>query len=70
MKLFLKFYNDNLKKISEYFKDFLKRIRLIKKEVKEVKIGKFIAYLIALFFFPGGSILCIIALYIRILKKN
>tara|TARA_B110000003_G_scaffold72139_1_gene73500 strand:- start:4720 stop:4932 length:213 start_codon:yes stop_codon:yes gene_type:complete len=70
MKLFLKFYNDNLKKTSEYFKDFLKQIRLIKKEVKEVKTGKFIAYLIALFFLPGGSILCIIALYIRILKKN
>jgi hypothetical protein len=59
-----------LKKTSEYFKDFLKQIRLIKKEVKEVKTGKFIAYLIALFFLPGGSILCIIALYIRILKNN
>jgi hypothetical protein len=70
MKLFLKFYINILKKTSEYFEDFLKRIRLIKKEVKEVKTGKFIAYLIALFFLPGGSILCIIALYIRILKNN
>jgi len=59
-----------LNKTSKYFQEFLKRIRLIKKEVREVKTGKFIAYLIALFLLPGGSILCIIAIYIRFLKNN
>ena len=70
MKSFLKFYTDILKLISKYFEIFLNKIRSIRKEVKEVKTGKFIAYLIALFFLPGGSILCIIALYIRFLKND
>jgi|TARA_B110000495_G_C23023431_1_gene607589 hypothetical protein len=70
MKSFLKFYIDILNKISEYFQNFLKRIRLIRKEVRGVKTGKFIAYLIVLFFLPGGSVLCIIALYIRYLKND
>ena len=69
MKSFLKFYIDILNKISEYFQNFLKRVRLIRKEVRGVKTGKFIAYLIV-FFLPGGSVLCIIALYIRYLKND
>ena len=70
MKSFIKFYIDILNKISEYFQNFLKRVRLIRKEVRGVKTGKFIAYLIVLFFLPGGSVFCIIALYIRYLKND
>tara|TARA_B110000444_G_scaffold260887_1_gene309746 strand:- start:11202 stop:11381 length:180 start_codon:yes stop_codon:yes gene_type:complete len=59
-----------LNRTSKYFQEFLKRIQAIKKEVREVKTGKFIAYLIALFLLPAGSILCMVALYIRFLKKD
>jgi len=57
-------------KISKYYQNFLKKTRLIRNEVKQVKTGKFIAYLVALFLLPGGSILCIIALYIRFIKND
>ena len=40
------------------------------KEVKEVKTEKFVAYLVAIFLLPGGSILCLIALYYRIIKND
>tara|TARA_B100000579_G_C22357099_1_gene632136 strand:+ start:292 stop:471 length:180 start_codon:yes stop_codon:yes gene_type:complete len=59
-----------LKIISEYYQNFLKKVILVRKEVKEVKTEKFVAYLVAIFLLPGGSILCLIALYYRIIKND
>jgi len=59
-----------LNKISEYYQDFKKKQEALRKEVRHVGKGKFIVYLIALFLLPGGSILCIIALYLRLLKND
>ncbi|MDG2372044.1 MAG: hypothetical protein P8L83_05480 [Flavobacteriaceae bacterium] len=59
-----------MNKTSEYYQDFKKKLEVLRKEVQHVRKGKFIAYLVALFLLPGGSILCIIALYIRLLKNN
>ena len=38
----------------------------IRKQIGE----KFVAYLVAIFLLPGGSILCLIALYYRIIKND
>ena len=51
-------------------KAFNEKLELLRSEVKNVPKAKFIAYLIGLFMFPGGSILCLFALYLRIFKTH
>ena len=57
-----------MKKTKDFYSSFIKKLELIRDEVKNVPKARFAAYLIGLFMFPGGSILCAVALYLRFFK--
>ncbi|OUV50259.1 MAG: hypothetical protein CBC76_02785 [Flavobacteriaceae bacterium TMED116] len=59
-----------MKKTKNFYSIFNEKLELLRSEVKKVPKAKFIAYLIGLFMFPGGSILCLVALYLRIFKTH
>ena len=55
-------------------KNFKENLASIPNRVEKTSKGKFSVLLIALFLLPGGSILCLIAVYLRFknykIKKN
>ena len=57
-----------MKKTKDFYSSFIKKLELIRDEVKNLPKARFTAYLIGLFMFPGGSILCAVALYLRFFK--
>lgn len=55
-------------KIKKLYSSFVEKLEILRSEVKKVPKARFTAYLIGLFMFPGGSILCAVALYLRMFK--
>ncbi|MBL30192.1 MAG: hypothetical protein CMC81_02960 [Flavobacteriaceae bacterium] len=57
-----------MKKIKNFYYGFTEKLELLSSEVKEIPKARFTGYLIGLFMLPGGSILCLAALYLRVFK--
>tara|TARA_A100001011_G_scaffold8548_1_gene9774 strand:+ start:1303 stop:1476 length:174 start_codon:yes stop_codon:yes gene_type:complete len=51
--------------MKQTFKKFKKNLASIPERVEQTSRGKFSLLLIFLFFLPGGSILCLFALYLK-----
>jgi hypothetical protein len=50
-------------------KDFKEKLKELPGLVKKTSPNKFYPLLLALFLLPGGSFLCLFALYLRFFKK-
>jgi len=51
-------------------KTFKENLQELPKSIRETPAGKFYSLLVGIFFLPGGSILCLIAIYIRLTKSE
>jgi len=51
-------------------KDLKQRLKELPDLVKKTKPSKFYLLLVGLFLLPGGSLLCVFALYLRFIKRE
>jgi len=51
-------------------KSFKENLKELPEKIRKTPPGKFYSLLVGIFFLPGGSILCLIAIYIRLTKSE